>query len=127
MSQSRPKQRGARRKEGGAYSQSLAFGPESKIRAREEGLRQGGVGRKPSAFSQKQVPNNSNEEWKRATEWEPADSTDFALDPDGDWYNVKCSRKVTTEDLPPPQPQIPKKSRSKVSVCAVFCSRNCFS
>ncbi|KAF9030917.1 hypothetical protein BJ165DRAFT_1358546, partial [Panaeolus papilionaceus] len=45
--------------------------------------------------------------------WEPGDSTEFALDPDRDWYDEECARDIVTQEEPKEPQKKAGKKRSK--------------
>jgi hypothetical protein len=59
----------------------------------------------------------SSMSWYMKSAWGPADNPDYALDPDGEWYDKVVEGPVMQED---PQSGLgiqPKHKKSKVSVC----------
>ncbi|PPQ93609.1 hypothetical protein CVT25_001013 [Psilocybe cyanescens] len=51
--------------------------------------------------------------WEQVTSWAPPDDNNYALDPDGQWFDEAVEAEVMQEPEPPPV--VKKKKRSKVS------------
>ncbi|KAJ3500320.1 hypothetical protein NLJ89_g9853 [Agrocybe chaxingu] len=115
--QKRPSKRRRIATEGGSYHTYIPFSLDdySDVHAREGRLIR--VGPKTTTALPARTVQKSDAQWRSVTTWAPLDDPEFALDPDGDWYDeaVEASvmeDKVTpTIDLSKPR----KKVRSKVS------------
>jgi len=64
------------------------------------------------------VVQRSEDTWKSTDSWKPVDDPEFALDPDGSWYDETVEQSVMQEVHPgvDDSGQMSKKSKSKVSV-----------
>jgi hypothetical protein len=115
MAQNRPPKR---QRVGGAYHDPVPFTDNfSLIHAREGKLLR--VGNElltaPAERSQ-----HDDQTWNSASSWLPADDPQFALDPDGEWYDEVVDAGVMEDNFPLNGPasttQRKKRVRSKVSV-----------
>lgn len=64
-------------------------------------------------------PQKGRTTWTHGNSWVPEDSFEFALDPDGDWYDEQVEQPILeTTSIPaePPSKIKKRKKKSKVSV-----------
>ena len=116
MTQNRPSKR---QRVGGAYHDPVPFLDDySLIHAREGKLIR--VGNEVLTAPTERSPHEAdNHTWNSASSWLPADDAQFALDPDGEWYDEVVHGEVMEDIFPPDRPPSAKPKKrlwSKVSV-----------
>ena len=116
MAQNRPSKR---QRVGGAYHDPVPFADDfSLIHAREGKLIC--VGNELLTATTEHSPQQDDHMWNSASSWLPADDPQFALDPDGEWYDEAVDGSVMKDGFPldaPASTTQPKKQvQSKVSV-----------
>ena len=57
----------------------------------------------------------TSDSWDTASTWAPEDNPEYALDPDGDWYDEVIEGPIMRDD-PPPSLVKKKKKKSHISV-----------
>ena len=83
MAQNRPSKR---QRVGGAYHDPVPFSDDfSHIHSREGKLIR--VGNELLTAPTKRSLQHDDQTWNLASSWLPADDLQFALDPDGEWYD----------------------------------------
>jgi hypothetical protein len=116
MAQNRPSKR---QRVGGAYHDPVPFADDfSLIHAREGKLIR--VGNELLTAPAERSPQHDDHTWNSASSWLPADDPQFALDPDGEWYDEAVDGGVMKDGFPLDGPasttQPKKRVQSKVSV-----------
>ena len=116
MAQNRPPKR---QRVGGAYHDPVPFVDDlSLIHAREGKLIR--IGNELLTAPAERSPQHDDHTWNSASSWLPADDPQFALDPNGEWYDEVVDSGVMEDSFPlnglagTTQPK--KRVRSKVSV-----------
>jgi hypothetical protein len=105
---------------GGAYHDSVPFVDDySTFHAREGKLVR--VGKELlTAPAERSPQHETDRTWNSASSWLPVDDPQFALDPDGEWYDKVMDGRVMEDRVPLDAPSVsskPKKHvRSKLSV-----------
>jgi hypothetical protein len=116
MAHSRPPKR---QRVGGAYHDPVPFVDDFSLFHSREGrlLR---AGNEVFTASDERAPQDADRTWNAASSWLPIDDPQFALDPDGEWYDEAMDGEVTEDHIPADEPassSLPKKRvRSKLSV-----------
>jgi hypothetical protein len=92
------------------------------VHLREERTRKVGIST-VTAPQASRVVHMSDEDWKSTKSWVVLDDPNFALDPDGDWYDEAVEGPVMQQDHPSAKigGQVKKRIRSKVSVGLKSC------
>ena len=117
MAHSRPSKR---QRVGGAYHDPVPFVDDfSMLHAREGKLVH--VGRELlTAPAERSPQHEADRTWDTASSWLPVDDPQFALDPDGEWYDEVMNGEVMDDPVPTDGPtsstQPKKRVRSKLSV-----------
>lgn len=122
MAHSRPAKR---QRVGGAYHDPVPFVDDfSLFHAREGRLVR--AGNEVITASDERAPQHeADRTWNAASSWLPVDDSQFALDPDSEWYDEVMDGEVTEDHVPvdgPLSSSRPKKRvRSKLSVSLHLC------
>ena len=120
MAQNRPSKRA---RVGGSFRDAIPFADDfSIVHAREGKLVR--VGNERLAVPMEHEPHHETDRaWNSAPTWLPADDPQYALDPDGEWYDevVGCDIMAQDDDTGFAEDSIPsskkkKRFRSKKSV-----------
>ena len=118
MAQNRPPKR---QRVGGAYHDPVPFLDDfSLVHAREGKLIR--IGNELLTAPAERSPQHEadNHTWNSASSWLPVDDPQFALDPDGEWYDEAVYGGVMEDNSPsdglPTATQPKRRPRSKVSV-----------
>ena len=103
--------------EGGARHDFVPFASDDlrNVYAREGRLTR--LGPNLATAPAERLTQKSDERWKTVTSWLPLDDPEFALDPDGAWYDEVVEGDVMVEEsVPPLFSKKKKQARSRVSV-----------
>jgi hypothetical protein len=120
MAQGRPSKQ---TRVGGAYHDSIPFQDDfSIVHAREGRLLH--VSNDLQTAPAERSQHEADHVWNSASSWLPIDDPDYALEPDGEWYDEVLGADIMNPAIPDPTAQKKKRIQSNVSVRRPF--RPCF-
>ncbi|KAG6848470.1 hypothetical protein H0H93_016712, partial [Arthromyces matolae] len=73
------------------------------------------VGNSSRVVENQRSPQRGRTSWVLGSQWEPEDSSELALDPDGEWYDEAVEGPVIQQSAVTAKTRKPRKPRTKVS------------